>query len=100
MEQERIGEVLQESDLENLIGRAAEWMRGRGFELLTKAAEGKVCRCCGKCKMRDSDMRAISLITGVVDKAMTLELARIDQRRQKGRKAEVVLEWPSEGSKS
>lgn len=101
VEKEQLDKALEASDLEDLVGKSARWMRGRGFELLTKTAEGQACSCCVKCKARVPDLRAISLLAETVNKAIALELARIESRRSKKQGAELVdLEWPSEGAKS
>lgn len=92
--------VLESSDLEDLVGKSAQWMRGRGFDLLTKAAEGTPCRCCEKCRVKQPDLKAVALLAETVNKALALELARLQAKKENsGRPATVKLDWPSEGAK-
>lgn len=101
VEEARLAKALDGDVLEQLVGNAASWMRGRGFELLTRSAEGVPCACCAKCKVSVPDLRAIGLLAETVNKAITLELARIEAKRTRKEGPETVeLEWLSEGGKS
>jgi hypothetical protein len=95
----QLEKALDGDDLEGLVAKAAVWMRGRGFELLTKVAEGEPCACCAKCKVQRPDLKAVAILSDVVSKAIALELARIQHKRASREKTDVELDWPAEGAK-
>lgn len=95
----KLAKALDGDDLEGLVAKSAQWMRGRGFELLTRVAEGEPCACCARCKAQRPDLKAIAILADTVSKAIALELARIQSKRASREKTDVELEWPAEGAK-
>jgi hypothetical protein len=72
----------------------------RVVQILLRMIEAAKCTCCKSCTVPRPDMKAVSLLMGILSDGIKLETARLEQRKGKREKEVHEIGWASDGDQT